>query len=33
MEADGIAEGFVRSVELHGLKSNRLIGNIIIIKL
>lgn len=33
MEADGIAEGFVRSVELHGLKFNRLIGNIIIIKL
>ncbi|XP_022182694.1 uncharacterized protein LOC111042410 [Myzus persicae] len=27
MEADGIAEGFVRSVELHGLKFNRLIGD------
>lgn len=31
MEADGIAEGFVRSVELHGLKFNRLIGNIVFV--
>ncbi|KAE9542540.1 hypothetical protein AGLY_002451 [Aphis glycines] len=28
MEADGIVEGFVRSVELHGLKFNRLIGDV-----
>ncbi|XP_050065938.1 uncharacterized protein LOC114121144 [Aphis gossypii] len=27
MEADGIAEGFVKSFELHGLKFNRLIGD------
>jgi len=26
MEADSIAEGFKRSVELHGLKYNKLIG-------
>jgi len=26
MEADGIAEGFLRSIELHSLKFNRLIG-------
>lgn len=26
MEADGIAEGFLKSIELHGLKFNRLIG-------
>lgn len=29
MEADGISEGFARSIELHGLKFNRLIGNFI----
>jgi len=29
MEADGIAEGFSKSVEMHGLKYSRLIGNII----
>lgn len=29
MEADGISEGFGRSIELHGLKFNRLIGNFI----
>ncbi|XP_022181891.1 uncharacterized protein LOC111041786 [Myzus persicae] len=28
MEADAIAEGFKRSVEIHGLKFNKLIGNI-----
>ncbi|CAI6354257.1 unnamed protein product [Macrosiphum euphorbiae] len=27
MEADGIAEGFLKSIELHGLKFNRLIGD------
>ncbi|KAL4083125.1 hypothetical protein QTP88_028455 [Uroleucon formosanum] len=27
MEADGIAEGFVKSVEMHGLKYSRLIGD------
>ncbi|KAL4123428.1 hypothetical protein QTP88_015606 [Uroleucon formosanum] len=27
MEADGISEGFLRSIELHGLKFNRLIGD------
>lgn len=26
MEADAIAEGFKRSVEMHGLKFNKLIG-------
>jgi hypothetical protein len=26
MEADGIVEGFSRSVEMHGLKYNKLIG-------
>lgn len=26
MEADGIAEGFSKSIEMHGLKFNRLIG-------
>lgn len=26
MEADGIAEGFSKSIEMHGLKYNRLIG-------
>jgi hypothetical protein len=29
MEADGISEGFSRSIELHGLKFNRLIGIIL----
>lgn len=29
MEADGIVEGFSKSVEMHGLKFNKLIGNII----
>lgn len=29
MEADGISEGFARSIELHGLKFNKLIGNCI----
>lgn len=29
MEADGVAEGFVKSIELHGLKFNKLIGRII----
>jgi len=29
MEADGIAEGFSKSIEMHGLKFNKLIGNII----
>jgi len=29
MEADGIAEGFAKSVEMHGLKYSRLIGIII----
>ncbi|XP_029342286.1 uncharacterized protein LOC103310448 [Acyrthosiphon pisum] len=27
MEADGIAEGFLNSIELHGLKFNKLIGD------
>eukprot|EP00102_Acyrthosiphon_pisum_P019469 XP_016656679.1 PREDICTED: uncharacterized protein LOC107882602 [Acyrthosiphon pisum] len=27
MEADGIVEGFLKSVEMHGLKYNRLIGD------
>lgn len=26
MEADAVAEGFKRSIELHGLKFNKLIG-------
>lgn len=26
MEADGILEGFTKSIEMHGLKYNRLIG-------
>jgi len=26
MEADGIVDGFLKSVEMHGLKYNRLIG-------
>lgn len=29
MEADGIVEGFSKSVEMHGLKFNKLIGNIL----
>lgn len=29
MEADGIVEGFLKSVEMHGLKYNRLIGKCI----
>lgn len=29
IEADGISEEFARSIELHGLKFNRLIGNFI----
>lgn len=29
MEADGISERFAKSIELHGLKFNRLIGNFI----
>lgn len=28
MEADGVVEGFVKSVSMHGLKYNRLIGKI-----
>lgn len=31
IEADGVAEGFMRSVELHNLKFNRLIGKIYIL--
>ncbi|XP_050065594.1 uncharacterized protein LOC126554578 [Aphis gossypii] len=27
MEADGVAEGFLKSIELHGLKFNKLIGD------
>lgn len=27
IEADGIAEGFKKSIELHGVKFNKLIGN------
>jgi len=30
MEADGIAEGFNKSIEMHGLKYTRLIGIIIL---
>lgn len=26
MEADGIVEGFLNSVQMHGLKYNKLIG-------
>lgn len=26
IEADGIAEGFLKSIEMHGLKFNKLIG-------
>jgi len=26
MEADAVAEGFKKSIELHGLKFNKLIG-------
>jgi len=29
METDGIVEGFLKSVEMHGLKYNRLIGKCI----
>jgi hypothetical protein len=28
MEADAIAEGFKKSVEMHGLKYNKLIGKV-----
>jgi len=28
MEADGVVEGFLKSVEMHGLKFNRIIGKI-----
>jgi len=31
MEADSIAEGFKRSMELHGLKYNKLIGIFVLI--
>lgn len=31
MEADGVIEGFSKSIELHGLKFNKLIGKRIII--
>jgi len=31
MEADGVVEGFLRSIEMHGLKYNKLIGIYIII--
>lgn len=27
MEADGVVEGFVNSIQMHGLKYNCLIGN------
>lgn len=27
MEADGIVEGFMNSINMHGLKFNKLIGN------
>jgi len=30
IEADAVAEGFKKSVEMHGLKFNKLIGKIII---
>jgi len=26
MEADGVVEGFSRSIEMHGVKYNKLIG-------
>lgn len=26
MEADGVLEGFTKSIEIHGLKYNRIIG-------
>jgi len=29
MEADGVVEGFSRSIEMHGLKYNKLIGRYI----
>ena len=29
MEADAVAEGFKRSIELHGLKFNKLIGTLL----
>jgi len=28
MEADGVVEGFLKSVEMHGLKFHRIIGKI-----
>lgn len=28
IEADGISEGFLRSIEMHGLKFNKLIGKL-----
>jgi len=28
MEADGVVEGFLKSVEMHGLKFNRIIGKL-----
>lgn len=31
MEADGIVEGFSRSIEMHGLKYNKLIGKYLLI--
>lgn len=33
MEADGVVEGFLKSVEMHGLKFNRIIGKIKMSKL
>lgn len=33
MEADGVVEGFLKSIELHGLKFNKLIGKRIIIRM
>jgi len=31
MEADGVVEGFMNSITMHGLKYNRLIGNFLYI--
>lgn len=33
MEADGIVEGFMNSINMHGLKFNKLIGNNLIMLL
>jgi len=33
MEADGVVEGFLKSQEMHGLKFNKIIGKIKMLKI